>query len=163
VAALHTGLYRVVYVPVSTGNEVDLYKTISCQFRLLPESSSPPENRSTPRFTEEIRRSRYGTGRGLTVGPSLQPLSTATITVEQDGKMVAQAMTSALTPGAGATLVSPADGIVHAGDEVVGAMFFETVLYVHKFGRRFIIDTQDLKKEPLDALREVGEKIAAQF
>jgi hypothetical protein len=57
----------------------------------------------------------------LTVGPSLQPLSTATITVEQDDKMVAQAMTSALTPGAGATLVSPADGVVHAGDEVVVA------------------------------------------
>jgi general secretion pathway protein A len=29
VAGLHTGLYRVVYVPLSTGNVMDLHKTIA--------------------------------------------------------------------------------------------------------------------------------------
>jgi hypothetical protein len=57
----------------------------------------------------------------LAIGPFLQPPATATITVEQDGKMVGEVVTSALTPGAGATLVSPPDGIVHPGDEVIVA------------------------------------------
>jgi hypothetical protein len=57
----------------------------------------------------------------LIAGPFLQQPPEVVVTIQQDGKMVAQAMTSALTPGARATLVSPADGIVHEGDEVVVA------------------------------------------
>jgi len=39
VAALHTGLYRVVYVPLSTGNVMDLYKTIAWELGLPTERS----------------------------------------------------------------------------------------------------------------------------
>lgn len=39
VAALHAGLYRVVYVPLSTGNVMDLYKTISWELGLPTERS----------------------------------------------------------------------------------------------------------------------------
>lgn len=39
VAALHTGLYRVVNVPLSTGNVMDLYKTISWELGLPTERS----------------------------------------------------------------------------------------------------------------------------
>lgn len=57
----------------------------------------------------------------LAVGPFLQQPSEVVVTIEEDGKMIAQATTSALTPGASATLVSPADGIVHPGDEIIVA------------------------------------------
>ncbi len=56
----------------------------------------------------------------LTTSPILQP-STFTVTAEQDGKMIAQATYEGLTPGAAASLASPADGMVHAGDDVVVA------------------------------------------
>jgi general secretion pathway protein A len=36
---LHTGLYRVVYVSLSTGNVMDLYKTISWEMGLAVERS----------------------------------------------------------------------------------------------------------------------------
>ena len=36
---LHTGLYRVVYVSLSTGNVMDLYKTISWEMGLSVERS----------------------------------------------------------------------------------------------------------------------------
>jgi general secretion pathway protein A len=39
VTALHTGLYRVVYVSLSTGNVMDLYKTIAWEFGLPTERS----------------------------------------------------------------------------------------------------------------------------
>lgn len=39
VAGLHTGLYRVVYVPLSTGNVMDLYKTIAWELGLPTERS----------------------------------------------------------------------------------------------------------------------------
>jgi type II secretory pathway predicted ATPase ExeA len=39
VAALHTGLYRVVYVSLSTGNVMDLYKTIAWEMGLPTERS----------------------------------------------------------------------------------------------------------------------------
>lgn len=39
VAALHSGLYRVVYVALSTGNVMDLYKTISWEMGLPVERS----------------------------------------------------------------------------------------------------------------------------
>lgn len=39
VAELHTGLYRVVYVPNSTGNVMDLYKSIAWEFGLPTERS----------------------------------------------------------------------------------------------------------------------------
>jgi hypothetical protein len=54
----------------------------------------------------------------LTTTPILQP-STFTVTAEQDGNMIAQATYEGLTPGAAASLASPADGMVHAGDDVV--------------------------------------------
>jgi len=38
-SALHTGLYRVVYVPLSTGNVMDLYKTIAWELGLPTERS----------------------------------------------------------------------------------------------------------------------------
>ena len=38
-AALHAGLYRVVYVALSTGNVMDLYKTISWEMGLTVERS----------------------------------------------------------------------------------------------------------------------------
>jgi general secretion pathway protein A len=38
-AALHTGLYRVLYVSLSTGNVMDLYKTISWEMGLPVERS----------------------------------------------------------------------------------------------------------------------------
>jgi hypothetical protein len=56
----------------------------------------------------------------LTTSPILQP-STFTVTAEQDGKMIAQAPYDGLTPGAAASLASPANGMVHAGDDVVVA------------------------------------------
>ena len=56
----------------------------------------------------------------FTTSPILQP-STFTVTAEQDGKMIAQATYDGLTPGVAASLASPADGMVHAGDEVVVA------------------------------------------
>lgn len=36
-AALHAGLYRVLYVPMSTGNAMDLYKTIAWELGLATE------------------------------------------------------------------------------------------------------------------------------
>ena len=39
VAALHSGLYRVIYVPLSTGNVMDLYKTIAWELGLPTERS----------------------------------------------------------------------------------------------------------------------------
>ena len=39
VSALHTGLYRVVYVSLSTGNVMDLYKTIAWEMGLPTERS----------------------------------------------------------------------------------------------------------------------------
>lgn len=39
VSALHTGLYRVVYVPLSTGNVMDLYKSIAWELGLPTERS----------------------------------------------------------------------------------------------------------------------------
>jgi len=39
VTALHTGLYRVVYVSLSTGNVMDLYKTIAWEMGLPTERS----------------------------------------------------------------------------------------------------------------------------
>jgi type II secretory pathway predicted ATPase ExeA len=36
---LHTGLYRVIYVSLSTGNVMDLYKTISREMGLAVERS----------------------------------------------------------------------------------------------------------------------------
>jgi type II secretory pathway predicted ATPase ExeA len=38
-SALHTGLYRVVYVPLTTGNVMDLYKSISWELGLPTERS----------------------------------------------------------------------------------------------------------------------------
>jgi general secretion pathway protein A len=37
VSALHTGLYKVVYVPFSTGSVMDLYKSIAWEFGLVAE------------------------------------------------------------------------------------------------------------------------------
>jgi hypothetical protein len=54
----------------------------------------------------------------FTTSPTLQP-STFIVTAEQDGKMIAQATYDGLTPGATASLASPASGMVHAGDDVV--------------------------------------------
>ena len=54
----------------------------------------------------------------VTIGPTLQP-STVVFTAEMDGKMIGQATFDGLTPGAMAALVSPAGGMVHAGDEIV--------------------------------------------
>jgi type II secretory pathway predicted ATPase ExeA len=39
VTALHTGLYRVLYVPLSTGNVMDAYKMIAWELGLLTERS----------------------------------------------------------------------------------------------------------------------------
>jgi type II secretory pathway predicted ATPase ExeA len=39
IASLHTGLYRVLYVPLSTGNAMDLYKTIAWELGLPTERS----------------------------------------------------------------------------------------------------------------------------
>jgi type II secretory pathway predicted ATPase ExeA len=39
VGALHTGLFRVLYVPLSTGNVMDLYKTIAWELGLPTERS----------------------------------------------------------------------------------------------------------------------------
>ncbi|HMJ11270.1 MAG TPA: ATP-binding protein [Polyangiaceae bacterium] len=39
VSALHTGLYRTVYVPHSTGNVMDMYKTIAWELGLAIERS----------------------------------------------------------------------------------------------------------------------------
>lgn len=36
---LHAGLYRVIYVPLSTGNPMDLYKSIAWELGLAPERS----------------------------------------------------------------------------------------------------------------------------
>jgi hypothetical protein len=44
---------------------------------------------------------------------------TITVDVREDGDVVAHAEFDALTPGAGATLASPADGMVHPGDDIV--------------------------------------------
>jgi len=45
--------------------------------------------------------------------------SSVTVTAEQDGGTIATGAWDNLIPGLGATLVSPADGVVQAGDEVV--------------------------------------------
>lgn len=37
--SLHTGLYRVVYVPLSTGNPMDVYKSIAWELGLATERS----------------------------------------------------------------------------------------------------------------------------
>jgi general secretion pathway protein A len=37
VSLLHTGLYRVIYVPLTTGNPMDMYKTIAWEFGLPTE------------------------------------------------------------------------------------------------------------------------------
>jgi hypothetical protein len=50
--------------------------------------------------------------------PTLQP-SPVVFTANLDGTMVGQATFDGLTPGAAASLVSPADGVVRVGDEVV--------------------------------------------
>lgn len=39
VAKLHTGLYRILYVPLSTGNVMDMYKTIAWELGLPTERS----------------------------------------------------------------------------------------------------------------------------
>jgi type II secretory pathway predicted ATPase ExeA len=39
VAGLHTGLYRVLYVPLTTGNAMDMYKSISWELGLPTERS----------------------------------------------------------------------------------------------------------------------------
>jgi type II secretory pathway predicted ATPase ExeA len=39
VSGLHTGLYRVFYVPLSTGNAMDLYKSIAWELGLATERS----------------------------------------------------------------------------------------------------------------------------
>jgi general secretion pathway protein A len=39
VASLHTGLYRVLYVPLSTGNVTDMYKSIAWELALPTERS----------------------------------------------------------------------------------------------------------------------------
>jgi type II secretory pathway predicted ATPase ExeA len=39
VAGLHTGLYRVFYVPLTTGNAMDLYKSIAWELGLPTERS----------------------------------------------------------------------------------------------------------------------------
>jgi hypothetical protein len=45
--------------------------------------------------------------------------SSVTVTAEQDGQTIATGTFDDLIPGLGAVLVAPADGMVHAGDEVV--------------------------------------------
>jgi hypothetical protein len=45
--------------------------------------------------------------------------SSVTITAEENGKMIAQGTFDDLLPGLSATLLTPADGVVHAGDEIV--------------------------------------------
>ena len=39
VASLHSGLYRVFYVPLSTGNVMDIYKSIAWELGLPTERS----------------------------------------------------------------------------------------------------------------------------
>jgi type II secretory pathway predicted ATPase ExeA len=38
-ASLHSGLYRVLYVPLSTGNVTDMYKSIAWELGLATERS----------------------------------------------------------------------------------------------------------------------------
>ncbi len=45
--------------------------------------------------------------------------SSVTVTAEENGEMIAEGTFDDLLPGLGATLVTPADGMVHAGDEIV--------------------------------------------
>ena len=49
--ALHPGLYRAVYVPLTTGNVMDIYKSIAWEFGLpAPSAIAPaPSVRSAPR------------------------------------------------------------------------------------------------------------------
>jgi type II secretory pathway predicted ATPase ExeA len=49
VAGLHSGLYKAVYVPLSTGNPMDLYKTIAWELGL-------PTERSRAALYRQIRR-----------------------------------------------------------------------------------------------------------
>jgi type II secretory pathway predicted ATPase ExeA len=53
VAALHTGIYKTAYVPLSTGNPIDLYKTIAWELGLPTE-----RNRAAlyKRIREEVTR-----------------------------------------------------------------------------------------------------------
>jgi hypothetical protein len=57
-------------------------------------------------------------GAQVTTPPSMGSPS-VTVTAVQDGDTIASGTWDNLIPGLGATLVSPADGMVHAGDEVV--------------------------------------------
>ena len=57
-------------------------------------------------------------------------------------------------------------GLAGIGDEAFitrkkDPMSFQTILYVRKGGYHFILDAQDLKQEPVEALKEIGKKIAA--
>jgi hypothetical protein len=54
----------------------------------------------------------------LVLGPSLED-RTVTARIEEDGHLVGEALFEELTPGTHATLVTPADGMVHAGDDIV--------------------------------------------
>jgi hypothetical protein len=58
------------------------------------------------------------TGAELATAPSMGSPS-VTVTAMQDGETIASGTWDNLIPGLGATLVRPADGMVHAGDEVV--------------------------------------------
>ena len=55
-----------------------------------------------------------------TVTPALvDPVGTVTVDAEGGGRSLGHAEFSGLDPGSGATLAVPADGAVHAGDEIV--------------------------------------------
>ncbi len=56
----------------------------------------------------------------LVATPTMTP-SSVTVTAERDGEVLAKGTFDNLIPGLGATLVAPADGLVHAGDEIVVA------------------------------------------
>jgi len=47
------------------GSGISIIVVTRARYALLPESSSPLDNRSTPGFTDGIRRSRNGTRRGF--------------------------------------------------------------------------------------------------
>jgi hypothetical protein len=52
------------------------------------------------------------------LGPFVQD-QTVTVNVEEGGRIVGEAVFDGLTPGTAATLTSPADGQLHAGDDIV--------------------------------------------
>jgi hypothetical protein len=55
---------------------------------------------------------------GVTLGPLFQD-QPVTVNVEEGGRIVGEAVFDGLTPGTAATLTSPADGQLHAGDDIV--------------------------------------------